>query len=121
MPRSKSAYHRKILNKVLPLVIEARAAGMRTQDDILAYILEAHDTFVFEDKLHQMADGTVVYVQGRRLLSRSALYRALKILRNAGMDPGPQDRSTARKLGRPTKAKKTVSQVCPGTLSGDFD
>ena len=49
-------------------------------------------------------------------LTRTSLYRAMLRLRELGLDPGPDDRSTARRLGRPTRGKKTAA----GKVIGDL-
>jgi len=42
-------------------------------------------------------------VAANGLVTRSSLYRSMVRLRELGLDPGPDDLSAARRLGRPTR------------------
>ena len=88
--RQKGTYSRhhgdKRARALLPYLDLARAEDMRTLDDLLKFILPLlHAEFP-----HQK-------------LSRATLRRRIIRLHELGLAPGLDDRSTARKLGRPTK------------------
>lgn len=75
---------------LLPAISAARSAGARSLDDMLPIVAP-------------------IYGQSfpwKRPLKRLTLYRVLIRLRELGLDPGPDDLSTARKLGRPTRGHK---------------
>ena len=70
--------------KLLDHIQYARSLSLRRLDDILA----------------------VVEPKFSRRLTRTSLYRAMVRLRELGLDSGPDDLSTARRLGRPTRGEK---------------
>lgn len=73
--------------KLLPHIQRARSLGYRRLNDILAVVQN--------EQLKSFP--------GHKPITRSALYRAMVRLREIGQDPGPDDLSTARRHGRPTK------------------
>jgi hypothetical protein len=83
-----------LFKRILPFVVKARSLGFRSLDDLLLVI---------------QSEWARIYPR-RKKLSRSGLYRALLRLRALGMDPGPDDRSTARKHGRPTRGGPSRSK-----------
>lgn len=88
MSRRKSNWQWHITRYYLPSIQAARNAGLRTADDIWEYI--------------QMYDAERII----KIKSRSSLYRTLLELRSMGLDPGPDNRSTARKHGRKIVRRK---------------
>lgn len=82
---------RKIVLRHLQI---ARSQGLRRLDDLLAVVRPA---------LQESHPGF--------MLSRSGLRRAIMHLHELGLDPGLDDRSTARKLGRPTRGKMDIEPV----------
>jgi hypothetical protein len=77
---------------LLPFVAIARARGLRTLDEILP-VFNEESAKVYPD---------------RKKISRSELRLTLQCLRYYGLDPGPDDRSTAakyRELKRKMAAK----------------
>ena len=94
MKYSRLNYDFKCSTKLLPLLKEARVLGLHRLDDLLAYV---------RPRLF-------------RGMSRTALYRAMVRLRELGLDPGPDDLSTARRLGRPTRIRRpsTLGSNPPG-------
>lgn len=75
--------------RLLQNLNEARGAGHRSLNDLHRYVRAKH----LEAK------------QSGPPISRSALYRAIKVFQQQGLDVGLDDRSTARKLGQPTRSK----------------
>ena len=76
-----------LAKNIIPFLSAARTRGFRRIDDLLRVVNE---------------ERAKVY-PSRKKISRSAFYRALKALRALGVDPGPDNRSVARKYGRPTR------------------
>ena len=74
---------------MLPLLEKARSEGHRTLNDLFAAI----------------APDWLLSHPGRKL-TRSRLYYDILRLKELGLDRGLDDRSTARKLGRPTRRRK---------------
>jgi hypothetical protein len=79
----------------LPYLAKARARGCRTVTDL-------HEAFTEE---------RAKVLPARNKMSRSEFYHLLCELRELGLDPGPDDRSTARKYGRPTRGAGAGKQA----------
>lgn len=93
------------LRRLLPHIQYARSLGLHRLNDILE---------VVRQEFLKECPG--------KPLTRITLYRALIRLRQLGLDPGPDDRSTARGLGRPKRGKKSGTGNPSGTdteLTGD--
>jgi len=84
----RSGWDRK-RRALLPYLAGARSLGFRRLDDLLAAVAPLW-----------LAD------HPHRPLTRSTLRRTIVRLQELGLDPGLDDLATARKLGRPTRAKK---------------
>src|ERR1700731_679989 len=86
MKYRKSSYEYRCKG-LLPVLTQARGAGLHRVDDILAFIRP-------------------------RVLSRwnrTRLYRAMVRLRELGLDPGPDSLALARHRGGPTKLRKQAA------------
>jgi hypothetical protein len=91
--RRRGIYGHRIM-RLLPYIRRARLLGFRRLDDILAIVAPAYaKDYSFCGPLH-----------------RSVLERAIGRLHELGLDPGLDDRSTARKLGRPTRGKSVTDE-----------
>lgn len=86
--------------RLLPCVQLARSQGCRRLDDLHAIVT---------------AEFTKTWTMSKPP-TRSSLYRAMLRLRELGLDPGPDDRATARRLGRPTRGKKASAEKVIGDL-----
>jgi hypothetical protein len=79
--------------KMVPYLQKARAEGMHKLEELRAFVnplMEAQHCRPFN--------------------SFSAFHRALIYLRDLGLDPGPDDKSTARRLGRPTRRRASATE-----------
>lgn len=104
LERQKSTYRRalsdhKMIECLLPCITQARALGYRRLDDLLPVVRALH----------------AKSYPNRKLITRTTLYRALLRLRALKLDPGPDDLSTARQNGRPTRGPKDPKAPSTGT------
>jgi hypothetical protein len=93
--RHRTVRDSKLARDLLPFITAARAAGARRLNDLLAAV----------------ADGLKKSAGNQKPLTRSSLNRSIVRLKEMGLDPGLDDRSTARKLGRPTRGKSVAEET----------
>lgn len=93
LKRNRNHHDRRIKNRLLPHIEAARSLGRRRLDDILSFVKPRY----LNDR------------PGKPLM-HTTLYRAISRLHELGLDPGLDDLSTARKLGRTTRGKQHAKQ-----------